>query len=95
MAADKGAKMNRRKFMQLCGATVGGGVLGVGKGAVMTEQAAGMSTINIRIIGRTRGFTRSMNTVHWSIKRLCDQGIAQSARRDIAVAAYDCGGRSQ
>ncbi len=25
--------MNRRKFMQLCGLTVGGGVLGVGKAA--------------------------------------------------------------
>ena len=35
--------MNRRKFMQLCGLVVGGGVLGAGKG-VVTQPASTLAT---------------------------------------------------
>lgn len=62
--------MNRRKFMQLCGLAVGGGVMGIGRAAIKdTEQGWSVERLCSQGIAQPykRQFMVRMTTLHVQI----------------------------
>ena len=82
--------MNRRKFMQLCGLVVGGGVLGVGKVAVAqpaSTLATDMLTLGMGMDGAIHAIERALD---WDICPMMKWGTLywQGQRYDMRDVVF-------